>query len=484
MQEPLFRRETQQKINRLLRFFTRQHSGGFLLAVAEDQRIISSINRQLVAAAEQQGQHLNLFFFDEKSDLPLLEQLRRAADTRSQGIIFGNMDRLFSKNKSPDQDLLAELNFGREAIHRLGKPLLFWVSPANFALLQRRAADLFTQRAASTLFFDVDGSETNTAPAPLNTAPDAGKVLDEATEQSLLDKVSLLVRQLREAEKTQQPRARIALNIALPLAENLAELDDPEALQLLNDYAADFRDHDPDALARRGKVYLLMHQFQQAETLLRLALEQMENPAFDFPRTVALIDLGDLLTRTGRLPEALSIFEESTTIREKCCATQPDSATYKHKLGQAYSRLGETHAALGDLPKALTFFEDQTKLFEALHHTYPQNVEFKNGLAISYEKLGETHAALGDLPKALTFFEKDNALETALHKAYPQNVKFKNGLALSYQLLGWFYETKLEKTDKAKENYRASKLLLEDLAERFPDYVEFRKNLDWVKSKL
>ncbi|NUO00817.1 MAG: NB-ARC domain-containing protein, partial [Saprospiraceae bacterium] len=94
-----------------------------------------------------------------------------------------------------------------------------------------------------------------------------------------------------------------------------------------------------------------------------------------------------------------------------------------------------------------------------------------------------TQSALGNLEQALTFFEQYNQLEKELYEAYPQNVGFKNGLALSHQWLGWFYEDKLQNMDKAKEHYRQSKVLLAELVGNFPNYVMFKKNLDWVEGR-
>jgi len=83
----------------------------------------------------------------------------------------------------------------------------------------------------------------------------------------------------------------------------------------------------------------------------------------------------------------------------------------------------------------------------------------------------------------LGFYENDLKLTKELYQAYPNNVSFKNGLAISYIKLGFIHEQIGNKT-KTKEFYLLSKKLLTQLVNRFPRYVEFKKNLDWVEKKL
>ena len=112
----------------------------------------------------------------------------------------------------------------------------------------------------------------------------------------------------------------------------------------------------------------------------------------------------------------------------------------RHEMVILMARIGSYHKTTGNLDQALEFFEEFTRLEKELYEAYPNNVEFKNVLAISYSKLGATHTALSNL---------DQVNET-----------------------------------KANEYYLLSKELWTELVNRFPQYAEFKKNLDWVESKL
>ena len=54
----------------------------------------------------------------------------------------------------------------------------------------------------------------------------------------------------------------------------------------------------------------------------------------------------------------------------------------------------------------------------------------------------------------------------------------------SFQWLGWFYEKNLNDPLEAKKYYQESKILLLELVSDFPQYTEFKRNLNWVENRL
>src|SRR5262245_53962701 len=133
-------------------------------------------------------------------------------------------------------------------------------------------------------------------------------------------------------------------------------------------------------------------------------------------------------------------------------------------------------------------FVNATYAEAAAFATYAESVvaafsEAKNEIAILCERIGRYHTTLGYLDQALGFFEERSRLGKELYDAYPNNVDFENRLALSYQWLGWTYEQIGNKT-RAIEYYTLSAELLSQLVKRFPEYVEFKKNVNWVQNKL
>lgn len=246
------------------------------------------------------------------------------------------------------------------------------------------------------------------------------------------------------------------------------------------------------AYEKLGETHTTLGNLPQASTffeieakLFELLLEAYpENVSFKNGLAISYQFLGNTHTALSNLPQALTFFEQYTSIAKELHAAYPENVEFKNNLAISYSKIGSTHTAIGNLPQALIFFEQFNQLAKELHAAYPENVVFKSNLAISYSKLGSTQSSLGNLAQALTFFEQYNTLRKELYASYPENVSFKNSLALSYQWLGSFLEQKMQNPEKAQEHFQASRALLEDLVAKSPDHVEFKKNLDWVKSKL
>ena len=236
------------------------------------------------------------------------------------------------------------------------------------------------------------------------------------------------------------------------------------------------------ALGNLDTALTCFEQFNQLEKELYDAFPQ--NVEFKNGLAISYERLGSTHRDLGNLDTALTYFEQYNQLEKELYDAFPQNVSFKNSLAISYQYLGNTHSALGNLDTALTYFEQYYQLEKELYEAYPQNVGFKNGLASSYSKLGDTHSDLGNLDTALTYFEQYHQLEKELYEAYPQNVEFKNGLALSYQWLGWFYEQNLQNPERAKEYYRLSQVLLQELVNSFPDYVMFKKNLDWVQKKL
>ncbi len=84
---------------------------------------------------------------------------------------------------------------------------------------------------------------------------------------------------------------------------------------------------------------------------------------------------------------------------------------------------------------------------------------------------------------ALNFFEQDAQLTKELYAAYPSNVGFKNGLAISYVKLGNLLE-QMEKKEKGRLFFEKARKIWEELVVQASGYIEFQKNLDWVRRSL
>jgi len=145
-------------INSLARFLLREKESGYVFAVAEDERILPEIFQTLRSKAAGKGKNLLFIRLLPESEQSILQQLLNALETQPgvEAVSVSGLDELLEKKTGTGQltrngkNRLLELNFARERLNELGRPIVFWVSPGNQTLLANQAADLFGQRRLST----------------------------------------------------------------------------------------------------------------------------------------------------------------------------------------------------------------------------------------------------------------------------------------------------------------------------------------------
>jgi tetratricopeptide (TPR) repeat protein len=208
-----------------------------------------------------------------------------------------------------------------------------------------------------------------------------------------------------------------------------------------------------------------------------------DNVAFKNGLAISFEKLGQTYASMGNLTEALRFYTERSKLGQQLYDDFPDNVAFKNGLAISFSKLGQTYADMGNLTEALRFYTEQTALFQQLYDDFPDNVAFKNGLAISFEKLGQTYVDMGNLPEALRFYQLDTDLTRQLHDDFPDNVAFKNGLAISFSKLGQTYADMGNLTE-ALRFYSDYQLLMQQLYDDFPDNVAFKNGLAISYAKL
>jgi tetratricopeptide (TPR) repeat protein len=194
--------------------------------------------------------------------------------------------------------------------------------------------------------------------------------------------------------------------------------------------------------------------------------------------------LGGIHKALGNLSEALTYFEERNKLAKDLVDDYPNHVDYKNGLAISFEKLGDTQLALGNLSQALTYFEEQSKLEKELVAENPIHVGYKNGLAISYSKLGDVQKDLGNLSQALTYFEERNKLAKELVADNPMHVGYNNGLAISYSKLGHLYHFDMIDNEKALNYYNQCKIIWEEMTKNFPDFPDYKRNLEWVNKHI
>jgi len=243
------------------------------------------------------------------------------------------------------------------------------------------------------------------------------------------------------------------------------------------------KENEAKLLIDKGDNYKAIGNLEKSLVVFKKSLEISREIEDKTREGIALERVGETNQKLGNLQLALEFFEKYNELEKQLHKEFPNTVEFKNLLAISYSKLGETNQKLGNLQLALEFFEKRKELGEQLYHEFPTNVNFKNGLAISYSKLGQTNQKLGNLQLALEFFEKDLELQEQLYHEFPTNVNFKNGLAISYEKLGSYFKT-IKDIEKAKNYYLKARNHYVELTEKFSNYAEFQRNLNWVENQL
>ncbi|CAF3923491.1 unnamed protein product [Adineta steineri] len=189
---------------------------------------------------------------------------------------------------------------------------------------------------------------------------------------------------------------------------------DPE-LNRLTDYIRKESSPDAEGWARLGLVVWKMGQFDKAEDIYQVLLDQTNDDEVKAPiyHRLALIKDGQ-----GKYEEGLTLYEKSLAIDQKTLPSNHPSLT------SSYNNIGAVHYNMGNYPKALSYYE---KDLEISQQSLPSN---HPSLASSYNNIGLVHAKVGNYPKALSSHEK--ALEIQQRSLPPNHPD----LASSYSNIG------------------------------------------------
>ncbi|CAF3584303.1 unnamed protein product [Adineta steineri] len=189
---------------------------------------------------------------------------------------------------------------------------------------------------------------------------------------------------------------------------------DPE-LSRLTDYIRKESFPDSEGWYRLGMVLIKMGQFDKAEHIYQVSLNQTND---DEDKAPFYNQLGSIKKYQGKYQEALTLYEKSLDIYQK---TLPLNHP---RLVMSYNNIGNVHKSMGNYPKALSYYE---KALEIRQQSLPLN---HPDLASSYGNIGNLYDSIGNYPKALLSHEK--ALEIQQQSLPPNHPD----LAMSYGNIG------------------------------------------------
>ncbi|CAF4115604.1 unnamed protein product [Adineta steineri] len=238
--------------------------------------------------------------------------------------------------------------------------------------------------------------------------------------------------------------------------------DDDQQLRLLADGIREEADSDT-GWQRLGKLLLEIGQFNKAEELYNVLLEQASNEdgiAFYYDQ------LGSVKHGQGDYGKAIWYFKQGLEIKQKTLpSNHPD-------LTISYGSIGLVYDSMGEYSKALSFYENALQIRKkTLSSNHPL-------LANSYGNIGLVYDNIGEYSKALSHYEK--ALKIC-QKTLPSN---HPSLANSYNNIGGVYDN-IGEYSKALSHYeKALKICQKTLPSNHPSLATSFNNVGGVYNNI
>jgi tetratricopeptide (TPR) repeat protein len=221
--------------------------------------------------------------------------------------------------------------------------------------------------------------------------------------------------------------------------------------------------NEPTGWLRLGKLMIKLAQFNKAEELYEILLEQTTDES---KKGHIFYQLGWIKNGQGEYAEALTFYEKALEIEQNTLSpNHPDLASSYNNIGLVYDNMGE-------YSKALSYYE---KALEIKEKTLPPN---HPSLATSYNNIGLVYKKMGEYSKALSHYEK--ALEIK-QKTLPPN---HPSLATSYNNIGLVYK-KMGEYSKALSHYeKALEIKQKTLPPNHPDLGTSYNNIGNVYDNM
>ncbi|MBN8683929.1 MAG: hypothetical protein J0L99_14900 [Chitinophagales bacterium] len=469
--------EYHSSIRTLLRFLTREEERGYGFATSRHPAMVQGVNAELKDQARRLGKKIQVHHYENDQsidDRPLVEQLRQAIKDADALVVTG-LDEVLQ-----DNDFVQHLNFSREELNALGKPILFWVSEAHLQRIGNRAADLFSQRRISTINFE-DTPHLEALLPELERRYRKEQRSSEAYEV-LEQRVKLLKAQLKEAAEANLSRRRIAADIVLSLAKTYSEQElHAEAIQLMEAYNDAWDEGDLEELHLRARIYWNTDEEEKAIVLVKKAIQIIEAKGEGIIEHISLYEfLGNLQINLKRWNDAIITFQNILEVVQKSSNNEhwksDDRAAY------ALHRLSFIKQKTGEYFEAVTLSEASLEFREKLLREDPRSENYY-GKGLSLYRLANIARSRRKSKNTLEYYKKSI---TEFEKVLAENPDEINALTMKgdvYYELGYFC--------RQQKNYYYAELYLLKAHEIYTKICKLRSlsfyhenALRWCNSEL
>ena len=474
--------------NKLYRFLAKSQARGFVLAQVDDARYISQVNKSLIEdLREKIGITAHVLFLSTIGDKSIFAQIEEAS-TQYDALLIPNLyDAVIDTDNG--RKALTELNFARESLNALPARLVFWVQSSTLQIISNLAADLYSQRALSTVHFT---GSVDSIRQDLPRRPEWDYFTNTENFKETEARINTLERRLIDARKAGYPLARIAEEIVLPLVNDYATLGIKEkADAILEEFMPHLNQENAGISEQLVEVHVAMYKLPEAIKYCERLTKILQNKLREKPQNISIKSdlalaygrLGDIYKDTGDLSKSLRCTNKTVKFFEALCSINPNSERTKLNLCVSYGRLGDIYRKKNGLDRALNLYNKRARLSEELFQANPESENIKNCLAVSYLKLGEFYIVKKDTEKALELFNKYSQLVEELYQVNPNLEGIKRNLSISYSKLGDLYFTGGD-FNRAFEFYKKTTKLSEELYQSDPRSINLYNDLAASYSRI
>lgn len=416
-QRPYFSR-----INQLARFLSREDEQGYAFACIQDERLLPAATGALIEAAQNKYRtRLSVCQLEQAS--PILPQLQTTMGESGGLIVQGLPQYLAEEGK------VQSLNYAREGIVQLGRPILFWVDEPTLRRISNLATDLFSQRRMVVVYFD-ETAEIE-VPDDFLQARFQEEYRSQEDYRALELQIELKKKQLKEAEDAGLPAHRIALDFALPLAEAYARLDGQrKAVELLEKYQPDDGAWPEDKLRTVGNIYWKAGKYELAISYLERALDLA--PEESDSQFLLCSELGDIHRDIGNYIKALKYYEANLSVNRKLLAEDTQSEKQRRDLGVAISKLSDLLMRTGKTKDAAELYDENIGIARTLAKQNPQSEQLQRDLSVTYYKLGQLKIKEGAVEEAKQYYLKDLEIAEVIQSKNPESTGLADDLLTTY----------------------------------------------------
>ncbi|CAF0954952.1 unnamed protein product [Adineta steineri] len=238
--------------------------------------------------------------------------------------------------------------------------------------------------------------------------------------------------------------------------------DDDQQLRVLTDWIRK-EAGGGNGWERLGDLLLTIDQFDKAEELYNILLEQTSN---EYNKGLYYNQLGLAKDAQGDYKKAIWYYEQALEIYQKALPSN-----HRH-LATLFNNIGRVYYQMGEYSKPLSFYE---QALEIQQKTLPSN---HPSLAISYNNIGSVYRKMGEYSKVFSSYEK--ALE--IH----QNILPSNhpDLATSYSKLALVYRHVGEYSKALSSLEKDLEICQKSLPPNHPDFAHSYNNIGRVYESM